>query len=322
MSAMMRIALLGCGAIGELVARDVYARPAAPARVVAAVDARPDRAHAVGDPLGARAFTRLADALDGVDAVDIRLPHDLHAEAALEALAAGKHVLVEKPLATARDDARTMIDAAARAGLTLAVAENYPHLRAVQQARAALADIGDLLAVRTTRVFTLEAVWLRDGWRVGAGLLLDQGTHHTSLARQLAGEVAGVSAAWTTGEGAVETLALTLHFASGVLGQALYVWGSPQDSGQAEGSAYGTRGRIDVHVDYDGDAPGENYYDSHRAIVADWVAAIRDARPPLVSGAEGLRDLEVVLAARQSLDEGGRVVALSPANSQGVPGRR
>jgi predicted dehydrogenase len=92
----MRIALLGCGAIGELVARHVYARPDAPARVVAAVDARPERARAVADRLGAQAFTRLADALDGVDAVDVRLPHHLHVAAALEALAAGKHVLGEE----------------------------------------------------------------------------------------------------------------------------------------------------------------------------------------------------------------------------------
>jgi predicted dehydrogenase len=318
----MRIALLGCGAIGELVARGVYARPDAPGEVVAAVDARAERAQAVAELLGARPFTRLADALDAVDGVDVRLPHHLHAEATLEALAAGRHVLVEKPIATTGDDARRMVDAAARAGLTLAVAENYPHLHAVRDARAALPELGDLLAVRTTRVFTLEAIWLRDGWRAGAGLLLDQGTHHTSLARQLAGEIAAVSAARTAGDGARETLALTLHFASGVLGQALYVWGSPQDPAQPEASAFATRGRVDVHVDYEGDSTGENYYDSHRSIVADWVAAVRDGRPPLVDGTQGLRDLEVVLAAQRSLDEGGRVVALSPGNSQGALGRR
>jgi predicted dehydrogenase len=330
-SGPLRVALLGCGAIGELVSQEVYARHAPGCAAVAAIDTRPDRAAAVAARLGAEAFTSLAEARAAVafDAVDIRLPHHLHAPAALEALDAGLHVLVEKPLATTAHDAGAMVDAADRAGLTLAVAENYPHLRAVRDARAALATIGDVLAVRTTRVYRLEGVWLRDGWRVGegaaAGLLLDQGTHHVSLVRQLAGEVRAVAAAATSGPDARETIALTLWLEDGTLAQSLYGWGSPDDPGQPEASVYGTRGRVDVHVAYDTEdgravvwppdlagapAGGENYYDSHRAIVADWVRAIGGDGSPLVGGEDALRDLEVVLAAQRSLEEGGLVAAV------------
>jgi predicted dehydrogenase len=332
MSERLRVALLGCGAIGEIVARGVYAELGAACEVVAAVDGRAERARVVGDVLGARAFGSLAEAMAHVpvDAVDIRLPHYLHAPAALEALAAGLHVLVEKPMATSYEDARAMIQAAADAGRILGVVENYPHLRAVRDARAAMGSIGDVLCVRTARVFRLEGVWLRDGWRLAggdeAGLLLDQGTHHASLVRQLGGEVGAVSALASAGSVAREVILLNLRLETGTPAQSLYCWASPGDAAHPEASVYGSEGRIDVIVDYAGcggravawpperhemATEGENYDDSHRAIVEDWIAAATSGRAPLVDGAEGLRDLAVVVAAQRSLREGGRVVEIA-----------
>ena len=301
MSGDLRIALVGCGAIGELVARRVYASPPPGCRVVAVVDRVAERAAAVGDLLGVPSFGSVPD----VDAVDIRLPHDGHAAAVLAALDAGLHVLVEKPLATTDADGQAVVAAAADSGLTVAVAENYPHLRAVQAAVAAIAAgrIGDLVAVRTTRAYRLDGIWVRDGWRQGAGILLDQGTHHTSLLRRLGGEIDAV-----TGFGGADTVGLTVRFASGVTGQSLYTWVTPAAGAEIEATAYGTGGRIYIRVSYDGPGgsavvddqvlvDGEDYYDSHRAIVADWVAAIREGRPPLVTAADAFADLKVVLEA-------------------------
>ncbi|MFI7133445.1 hypothetical protein ACIBQ1_47770 [Nonomuraea sp. NPDC050153] len=53
---------------------------------------------------------------------------------------------------------------------------------------------------------------------------------------------------------------------------------------------------------------GENYYDSHRSIVDDWLDAVRDGTEPRVPGREGLKDLEVVMAAAASLDAQGAVI--------------
>jgi predicted dehydrogenase len=320
----MRIVLVGCGAIGELVARQVY-KSLPECRVVAVVDRIAGRAAAVGDLLGAPGFPSLGEALAAkpADAVDIRLPHHLHAAALLEALGHGLDALVEKPLATSVEDAHAMLDAVKRSGRTVAVAENYPHLRAVRAAANAIADgrIGDPVALRSTRAYRLGGVWVRDGWRTGdgpaAGILLDQGTHHTSLLRRLGGEITAVSAA--AGRSA-ETVLLTLRFASGVAAQSLFTWRSPAVPAEAEATVFGTEGRIEVRVDYDGSggeavlgtgeslAGGENYYDSHRSIVSDWVAAIRDGRPPVVGVADALADLEVVLAAGESLRRDGREI--------------
>jgi predicted dehydrogenase len=333
----LRVVLVGCGAMGEMVARLVYARAGAPARVVAAVDARPERAAMVGELLGVPSFGSLAGARAAVeaDAVDIRLPHDRHAAALLEGLADGLHAIVEKPLATTAADGQAMADAARRSGRVVAVAENYPHLRSVRAAASAVAGgrIGEPVTVRTTRAYQLGGVWVRDGWRTGggaaAGILLDQGTHHTSLLRRLAGEVAAVSA--VPGRTAGDTVGLTLRFASGVVGQSLYTWTTPPVGAETEAVVYGTGGRIEIGVAYDtaegsavlitpGAPPeplvtGEYYYDTHRAIVADFAAAIAGGRPPVVDVADARADLEVVLAAARSLNEGGRPVATSGPGS-------
>ncbi|WP_326950108.1 Gfo/Idh/MocA family oxidoreductase [Amycolatopsis sp. NBC_01307] len=319
---MTRVALAGCGAMGEIVARTVY--PAL-GGLAAAIDPDPARAAAVAELTGARPFTSLAEARReaGIDAVDVRVPHHLHAAVVLEALASGCHVLVEKPFATTLSDAHAMVAAADDAGLVLAVAENYPHLRAVLDARTALAagQIGDVVALRSTRAYQVGGVWVRDGWRHGGGpsggILLDQGTHQVSLLRRLGGPVAAVAAA-----GDDDTVALTLRMASGVTAQSLLTWSVPGAAAQAEATVLGTGGRLDVVVDYDADEGGchvwtpagsehtgkENYYDSHRLMVEDWLAAIRAGAEPVVPGREGRADLAVVLAATESLERGGGFV--------------
>ena len=339
----IRIALVGCGAIGEEVARRVYAAPASDRyRLVAAVDTRADRAAMVAGPLGIPAVGSLEQAaaagLD-IDAVDFRLPHHLHADAALAALAQGVHVLLEKHLATSLSDGARLVAAAARGTSVAAVAENYPHLLAVKAARAAITGggIGSLRAVRTTRAYTLGGIWVRDGWRRGggpsAGILLDQGTHHASLLRQLGGEIASVSAQASItrtecGGDSGETVLLTARFRSGLVGQSLYSWGTPALDNQAEATIFGSTGRIEVRVSYYADlgharhydgtslagvalSPAENYYDSHRLIVDDWISAITENHPPLVTVADAYADLTVVLAAAMSLRERGRSVDIA-----------
>ncbi|MDI5965008.1 Gfo/Idh/MocA family oxidoreductase [Streptomyces sp. SL13] len=338
--ATVRIVLVGCGAIGWEVASRVYAQPTGGRyRLVAAVDPHADRAGAVGDLLGVPAFASLAEVLAaGVafDAVDQRLPHHLHADAAVEVLAAGRHVLVEKPLATSAADAVRMVAASQDSGAVAAVAENYPHLSAVRAARHAIAAgrAGTVRALRTTRAYTLGGAWLRDGWRTGAGpssgIMLDQGTHHTSLLRRLGGRISAVAAQHSTapedaGDGAVETVLLTVRFASGLVGHCVYSWGAAALADEAEATVFGSKARIDVRVSYEADLgharlfdPGtpqgtaisapENYYDSHRLMVDDWVAAITERRRPLVTFADAAADLAVVLAAAASLRHGGGFV--------------
>lgn len=328
-----RVALLGAGAMGTIMARDIYPLVQEEAQVVAVVDRHPERRAPLAEALGAEHFGSLAEAMDSValDAVDIRLQHSAHAAASTEALAAGLHILVEKPLATSAEECEQMIASATATSRVVAVSENYPHLPSVRAARRAIDDgiIGEPLTLRSTRAYTLEGVWAETTWRQGAGpiagILWDQGTHHTSMLRALGGEVESVSAATSTGlhTPGAESVTLTLRMTSGLIAQSLYCWGTPAVDLETEAAVLGSTGRIDITVDYEGTRGGavavadnslselcraDGYYDSHRLIVLDWLAAIRDGGEPLVGLESAFQDVRVVLAAQQSLREGGDFV--------------
>jgi len=143
---------------------------------------------------------------DDVDLVDICTPGDSHAEIALAALAAGKHVLCEKPLANTVEEAETMAAAAEAAhqrGQLAMVGFNYRRVPAAALARSMVAE-GRLGTLRHVRVTYLQD-WLVDPqfpltWRLrkesaGSGSLGDLGAHIVDLAQYLTGEqLAGVSA--------------------------------------------------------------------------------------------------------------------------------
>ncbi|MEU0342501.1 Gfo/Idh/MocA family oxidoreductase [Streptomyces bobili] len=146
-------------------------------------------------------------ARDDVDLVDICTPGDSHAEIALAALAAGKHVLCEKPLANTVEEAETMTRAAETAfttgGQLAMVGFNYRRVPATALARRMVAE-GRLGRLRHCRVTYLQD-WLNDPefpltWRLrkeraGSGSLGDLGAHIVDLAQHLVGErLAGVSA--------------------------------------------------------------------------------------------------------------------------------
>ncbi|MBO4256486.1 Gfo/Idh/MocA family protein [Streptomyces griseorubiginosus] len=145
-------------------------------------------------------------ARDDIDLVDICTPGDSHAEIALAALAAGKHVLCEKPLANTVEEASAMAAAAEAAhqrGQLAMVGFNYRRVPATALARRMVAQ-GRLGQLRHVRVTYLQD-WLVDPefpltWRLrrelaGSGSLGDLGAHIVDLAQYLAGErLAGVSA--------------------------------------------------------------------------------------------------------------------------------
>ncbi|TLS39517.1 Gfo/Idh/MocA family oxidoreductase [Streptomyces montanus] len=178
--------------------------------VLAAVCGRDGQAvRAAADRLGWAATEtdwRSLIARDDVDLVDICTPGDSHAEIALAALAAGKHVLCEKPLANTVEEAEAMAEAAeaaAERGQVAMVGFNYRRVPATALARQMVAE-GRLGALRHVRVTYLQD-WLVDPgfpltWRLrketaGSGALGDLGAHIVDLAQYLAGEpVTGVSA--------------------------------------------------------------------------------------------------------------------------------
>ena len=176
------------------------------ARMVAVAGQHPERVAAAADRLGWEESTTdwrsLVDRAD-IDVIDICTPGDSHAEIALAALAAGKHVLCEKPLANTIAEARAMVEAAGAAPGRSLCGFNYRRVPAVELMRRFVAD-GRLGAIRHVRAVYLQdwivdpqfpLVWRLQRERSGSGSLGDIGSHIVDLTQFVTGQtITGVSA--------------------------------------------------------------------------------------------------------------------------------
>jgi len=173
-------------------------------RVVAMCDQVPGLAEQEARAHNARAYTDYEECFKDpeVEAVDLVLPHHIHAKVALAAIEAGKHVLVEKPFTTTVEDAASVIAAAKRKGVKLMVAENTRFVDAYGVARKLLDKevIGPICYARTY-IGGSEMPRLSDptNWRskaatAGGGVLLDAGVHSFYLLHWMVGPIKSVQA--------------------------------------------------------------------------------------------------------------------------------
>lgn len=202
----IRIGLIGCGAIGELRAKALLQKP--DFQFVAAADGHEQRARTFAGKFKAEPEKDWPGLLrrPDVDAVILSTPPSSHAEIAIAALNAGKHVLCEKPLARNPQECLEMIEAANKNGRTLATGFNYRFYPSVMKARE-LFDagvIGDLDHVRAYTGYSAQAHnqdWLHDVNVMGGGSLRDNGIHLIDVACYFFGDPVevqgfGSSAVW------------------------------------------------------------------------------------------------------------------------------
>lgn len=317
------LAVFGCGWIAR--------RHAAAARSLRGVVALsfasrdPARAEAYRAEFGgvaAYASYEAAVADPDVDGVIVCTPHDQHLACTLLAVAHGKHVLVEKPIARTLAEADAMIEAARAARVTLMVAENFRFMPAYRAVRALLAEraLGALRQIHITAWGNRGcAGWRRSLDAMGGGTLIDGGIHYVHLLRQWGGRATRVFALAPPnalpGIGGEDTVSLLIEFAGGVVGflsNSLATPGIPwlqwATLAGTDGSLFvdnrgrflwlrscrGQRGRFFYGRDWRG----------HRAMLAEFAGAVTSARAPAVDGIEGRRDLALVVAAYESIKTG------------------
>jgi UDP-N-acetylglucosamine 3-dehydrogenase len=215
------VGLIGLGEIGQVHAAAI--RRSRTARLVAVADTVPERL-APFEGQGVRGYRDagelIADAEVGT--VCICLPHYLHFPVALEAIRAGRHVLVEKPLTTSLEEGQQLVDAAAVAGVALGVSHNQVFYAAHAEAKRLIEGgaIGRPVLIR----LRLGLGPLFGGWRdspglAGGGLLADAGVHRLYLALHFFGPVREVRAVLDSPRQRGETFAVViLVFQSGALG--------------------------------------------------------------------------------------------------------
>ena len=246
----LRIGILGCANIAKQFARDVAPSPAV--RIVAVASRNADTAaafaaaHGIGRHHGSYEAL-LADAQ--VDIVYIPLPNSLHAEWAIKAAAAGKHVLCEKPLALGLDEARSMFDAAQHHGVMLL--EAYPYYFQPQTgAMLALLHGGAIGAVRSVQAsfgFMLANAQgnIRMSPELGGGALLDAGSYALSIIRLAMGcapQRVHADASWAD-SGVDISMMGTLHYADGRRAQLACAMDAANHRGA---TIVGTQGTIET----------------------------------------------------------------------------
>ena len=177
----IRIGVVGCGYWGSKHVRVLNAVDGV--ENVVLVDAHTQRIQDLRRSYpSALAFDNLGAALDHVDAVVIATPPTTHLPLGMQAIEAGKHVLIEKPLATKASDARILTEAAARAGVVLMVGHTFEFNTAVWKMRDLIrdGDLGDLYYLDTARLNL--GLYQHD-----VDVILDLAPHDISIANYLLG---------------------------------------------------------------------------------------------------------------------------------------
>jgi len=329
---MLRLAVLGAGFMGGTHARALARMPHV--EVVAIAGRRPERAQALAREVGARVVS-LEEVLrdPSIDAVDVSLPTFMHREFVVGALEAGKHCIVEKPMASSLEDADAMIAAAHRSGKTLMVAQvlrfwpEYVRLHEL----AAGGALGTVRVVAAGRYsfFPNWAEWIQHPELTG-GPVVDLMVHDFDQVNWLLGTPRAVFARGVRGRsGAHDHVIATVSYegaeavvegsemmpdtwpftstirAIGDAATAEYIFraGGPSvEMGQTQSglSLYPTRGEAQVIAVPQADP----YY----AELEYFVECVRTGEQPTRVTLESARlALQLCLAARRSLEEGRRV---------------
>jgi UDP-N-acetyl-2-amino-2-deoxyglucuronate dehydrogenase len=347
--------IVGAGVISSIHARSIASL--AGARLVAVTDIDHERARSLAAAHECVAEPDL-DALlarDDVDVVCVCVPSGLHAEAGIRAAAAGKHLVVEKPLDVSLDAADRLISAVHQAGVVMTVISQHRFDPGLVELRR-LVDAGELgrlvLGEASTKWYRSQAYYDSAAWRgtwdLDGGSLMNQGVHYADLLLWIMGPVAEVTALFSTQTHRIEAedaALAVLRFRSGAVGtivastsvfpgfaQRLEISGTGGtvviEDGEivrselsTDGGEQGRRGSLTTAAPGAASAaaakPASLEIASHVAQIGDLLAALDEGRQPWVTAQDGRAALEIVCAIYESARDA-RIVRLpAPAGVSG-----
>ena len=328
--------IIGCGVIADFHANALFGL-SEDAVLVGVADARLPAAERFAREKQVRAFESVDELLacPEIDVVTICVPSGLHAELAIKAANAGKHIIVEKPMAITKEQLDAMEEACERNGVMLSSVAQSRFTSGVRKAKQAIEEghLGKLVCADVYMKFNRSQEYYNTGgWRGtkamdGGGALMNQGIHGVDLLLYLAGDVKSVYAVSKTLARQIEvedTLSAVLEFKSGATGVI-----------QATTSVYpgyprrlelnGDKGTIALEegniVRWDLENPGKQdivlqptmyssaatptaiAVDNHTKQFKDVIRALRTGTKPLIDIHEGRRPVDLILAIYKSAEE-------------------
>lgn len=338
-----RIGIIGAGKAGRRQAQGFAVHP--DARVVGIADLDEARAAALASGFGAAAVRDWRDLFAvGLDVLVVATPHAFHLAPAERAAAEGVHLLMEKPIATTLADAQRIVEVAGEADVKLTVSFVHRYREEVRRAKTWLDRAGVLRVGRETqasRRMADDPAWLTDPAVAGGGVLMYSAIHGVDRLRWFWGEeVVEVHARTVTSaddaSGVEDGIAMLLVFEGGgaatltanapTYAVAPPVWETEvhgthamvrvRTGGFAETAATDGQGEAKYVAGQDAETARPHYNFERQA--AEFLEAIRSGREPLVTGEDGLRALEICLAAYRSAAAGRPVAVADVRRSEGL----
>ncbi len=331
MADTVRLALVGCGAIAGYHAKAI--RSIDRIEIAAAIDPKREAADALAGEHGVAAFATMEEAAAAVDfdAVDIMVPHDLHESQTERALALGKHVLLEKPIAQDLTTAERVLAAGAAADQAFMIGENSQYWPDVVAVDRLVRDgaVGEIIAAQAAFENRFDPFWYPgtrpwrfDLQRTGGGVVIDGGAHWIRPLRMWLGEIASVVGvtgrpiAAMDGESLAQAL---LRFESGLVASFLALTSPANLSDAPWFRVMGTKGEVLIRGGfeaggvelYDEDhpdgrsLPGEHgYFHSFKPELEDFAALVLDGKPPVAPPEKALGEMRTALALYRSARAG------------------
>lgn len=338
-----KVAILGAGFITDI-HMESYHRFVSDAEVVAVYARKAERAKAFAEKYGIGKHYSDLDAVieeSGCEVVDICLPNYLHAEATIKAAKAGKHVIIEKPLATTLEDADKMISACRDAGVKLMYAEELCFAPKYERVRSMVMEgaVGDIYMLKQGEKHSgPHSDWFYDIDLAGGGVLMDMGCHAFGWFQWMLGNarpksvMASMSTVFHKGRTKGEDNSVVIvEYDNGVTAVAENSWakhGGMDDRSEV----YGTGGVIyadlfmgNAAVAYSREGYGyamekadttkgwsfpifeEAFNQGYPHELNHFIECIREDKAPLVTGEMGRDVLEVIYAAYASAGQGKRI---------------
>lgn len=331
----LKFGLIGCGRVAPRHAQSLTEIPEG--ELVAVSDLIKARAQKFARDYNAEPYLdyRALISRSDIDVVDICVPSGLHATIALDALAAGKHVIVEKPIALSIEDADLMIATAKAHQRKLCVVLQNRYNPPMQDLRRIVdqGKLGKLLLGNATVRWYRPQEYYEDGWHgtrmMDGGALMNQSIHHIDALQWFLGTVTQVFAYGGTLAHRMESEDVgiaVLRFDNGALGVVEGSTITYPENLEGSISLFGERGsvkvggtalnrkifwKIDGELEHERELltreqidPQSVYGDSHKAVIAEMISAIREDRQPATNGTAAKRSLAIVLGMYDSIARG------------------
>lgn len=336
MSKPIRLAIIGTGLIVSSHHWPAIQALGAEFQVIALANRTPGKAEALADVIAAATGARPAIytdyrallAQERLDAVSLALPTYLNPEVTEAALAAGCHVIAEKPIAASLADASPMLSWSASYGRQLMIAENYRYMAHFNRAAEQIASgaIGEPRLARwnVNAYIGPENPYYQTGWRQQpahpGGYISDGGVHLAAVLRMLLGQVTVVTAqtaALRADLPPLDTISASLRFANGALGTYAVTYALPGP--ELPLTVTGTAGTLLIGRDrvelWRGGEIVQTWVEPSPhggmvAMYADFARSVRTGQPPRSTAAEGYEDLRLIVAMLRAAEEG-RAVRLA-----------